>query len=671
MRRSCELKRRHNGVDRLVERYGDYELQRLIATGGMAEVYLATRSGAGGFSRTVVVKRMLPQLAVRPDFVQMFLDEARLAASLHHQNIVSVTDVGEVAKSYFIAMEFVDGPHLGSLFAHSLRLRKPLPIELCAYIIARSADGLHHAHEHRDPDTGDALHCVHRDVSPQNILISAQAHVKVMDFGVAKASTQTTKTRAGVIKGKVAYMSPEQCLGEVVDRRTDVFALGIVLYELLTRRRLFREKSDLLIMQRITGEDALPPSFINKELDADLDAICRRALTRERDARWQTAAAFAEALDAWRAAKRPGDTRAQLQRWIEQHALKLTSGGVPESSQGTVPVRPAPAHVGEGTAAAPSLGIASAETPAPAGPPASAAGEGAELGLPDRSHAEEEPTQRARPPTGRNGENAELDTLIVTEEAPELASAHPAVPSVPRSAPDVTAIAPPPRRAQRPFAALGASAAALGLALVVAIVSSGTPHQQARDETGQMAPARAAGALERSTPPPMPRADAPAPVAVATTEPAAALSARTVVGAPIQLTKGELESLLPEAATVLDEPVGAPAARVEGRPSVRARGRAPGASWRPSPPPSAPAFGSLNMRSTPWVFVKIGREEIGSTTFVNGKVPAGRQTLQLSNPEVGIKETLVVVVPQDRALDVSLEWEKKGNDWRIKSRSIK
>src|ERR1041384_7938754 len=144
----------------------------------MAEIYLAKHDSFGGFTRTVVVKRMLPQLAVRPDFVQMFLDEARLAANLNHPNIVSVFNLGEVpgpanqGKSYFIAMEFVDGPHLGSLFAHSLRMRKPLPIDLCAYVVARAADGLHYAHEQSDPATGADLNLVHRDISPQNILVS-------------------------------------------------------------------------------------------------------------------------------------------------------------------------------------------------------------------------------------------------------------------------------------------------------------------------------------------------------------------------------------------------------------------------------------------------------------------------------------------------------------------
>ncbi len=305
------------------ERYGEYELIRKIATGGMAEIYLARLISESGFGRPVVVKRMLPQLAVRDDFVTMFLDEARLAANLVHPNIVQVFNLGETDGSYFMAMELIDGPHLGALFAHSLRRRKPLPIEFCAYAVARAADGLEYAHNLVDPASGKALNIVHRDISPQNVLVSRQGDVKVTDFGVAKADSQEAKTRTGIIKGKVSYMSPEQCLGEVVDRRTDVFALGIVLYELLTRRRLFRDKSDLLVMQRITKGDIKPPSAINKAVDPELDDIALSALTRKRGDRLPSAAALSERLDYWLATQKHVDCRGKLARWMGKEAPEL------------------------------------------------------------------------------------------------------------------------------------------------------------------------------------------------------------------------------------------------------------------------------------------------------------------------------------------------------------
>ena len=295
------------------ERYGAYDLLQKIATGGMAEIHLGrlNTTDFGAVNRLVVIKRMLPQLAVRPDFVSMFLDEARLTSVLQHPNIVKVHDLGEVTGSYFIAMELVDGPHLGSMFARSLRARRPLPLDLCAWIAARSADGLHYAHQTTDPITGVSIDLVHRDVSPQNILISSNGEVKITDFGVAKATNQQARTRTGIIKGKVAYMSPEQCLGDTLDARTDVFALGVVLYELVTRRRLFREKSDLLIMQKITSEEVPSASKLNPEVDAGLDLILRTALARELDARYQSANEFAEALDRW------------LDSRVDQLALKV------------------------------------------------------------------------------------------------------------------------------------------------------------------------------------------------------------------------------------------------------------------------------------------------------------------------------------------------------------
>jgi serine/threonine-protein kinase len=303
----------------MTERFGQYELIQKIAAGGMAEIFFARLTGVQGFSRNLVVKRMLPELAVRKDFVQMFLDEARLAANLSHAHIVQVFELGEVDGSYFMAMEFVDGPHLGALFAHSLRQRKPLPLDFCAYVVARAADGLHFAHELRDA-MGDPLKIVHRDISPQNVLVSRFGDVKVTDFGVAKAASQGNKTRTGIIKGKVSYMSPEQCLAEDLDRRTDVFARGIVLYELLTRRRLYREKSDLKVMQRITQEETKPPSHLNPKVDQELDDIALTALAKDRDARFDNAADLAEALDRWLATHRKTDCKNRMAKWIKEHA---------------------------------------------------------------------------------------------------------------------------------------------------------------------------------------------------------------------------------------------------------------------------------------------------------------------------------------------------------------
>ncbi len=332
--------------------FGDYELIRHIATGGMAEIYLARQhadlSDDGGLNlgleRYLVVKRMLPELAVRNEFVAMFLDEAKLTASLQHPHVVRVFDLGETDNAYYIAMELVDGPHLGAMFAHSLRAKKPLPIELCAFITARAADGLHYAHNKSDPATGQPLNLVHRDISPQNILVSRHGEVKVTDFGVAKASTQQNKTRTGVVKGKVSYMSPEQCLGDSIDARTDVFALGIVLYELLTRKRLFRDKSDLLIMQRITSGEIPKPSSVNANVDAALDDIVMRALARGVGDRYQTANDLAEALDRWLIGKKADELT--LSSWFEANCKELapTQTLTNDATQASVMFPPPPSE---------------------------------------------------------------------------------------------------------------------------------------------------------------------------------------------------------------------------------------------------------------------------------------------------------------------------------------
>ncbi|MCO4762608.1 MAG: serine/threonine protein kinase, partial [Myxococcales bacterium] len=214
----------------MTEQIGQYELLEKFAEGGMAEVYFARSVGTRGFRRECAIKRLLPEHARRPELVEMFLDEARLAASLLHPNIVQVFDLGEVAGDYFMAMELVDGPHVGRLFAHSLRIAEPLPLELCAWIIVQACEGLHHAHTRVDPVSGRTLGIVHRDMSPHNVLISRWGNVKITDFGIAKMRERRSRTRTGVLKGKLGYLSPEQCLGRPLDRRSDIFALGIMLY---------------------------------------------------------------------------------------------------------------------------------------------------------------------------------------------------------------------------------------------------------------------------------------------------------------------------------------------------------------------------------------------------------------------------------------------------------
>src|SRR5688572_29826451 len=219
-------------------RLGKYELIQRLAVGGMAELYLARCTGIEGFEKLVAVKRILPQYACNEEFVSMFLDEARLAATLQHANIAQVYDIGQTEHGLFFTMEFVRGADARELLKSAMRSGDDIPLDRALTIISGAAAGLHAAHEKRGVD-GEPLGIVHRDVSPANVLVSFDGCVKVIDFGVAKATRQQSQTRVGTLKGKIAYMAPEQCLGEPVDRRCDVFALGIVLYELTCGQWLF------------------------------------------------------------------------------------------------------------------------------------------------------------------------------------------------------------------------------------------------------------------------------------------------------------------------------------------------------------------------------------------------------------------------------------------------
>jgi serine/threonine protein kinase len=281
-----------------IETYGRYQLLKRLATGGMAQIYLARRPGPEG-DKLLVVKRILPHLTENDDFVKMFLDEARIAARLNHANVVQIFDLGAQDDSFFIAMEYIHGEDLRKLWKESETRGRPLPVPLVCRILIEACAGLDYAHKRTDPTTGRPLGIVHRDVSPQNILVTFEGGVKVVDFGIAKAADQATITRSGVLKGKYSYMSPEQASGLRVDCRSDIFALGVVLYELLTGTRLFKRSSDLQTLTAVGECKVLPPSQLTARVPADLDAIVLQALAKEPAERYQEAAQLQHALEAW------------------------------------------------------------------------------------------------------------------------------------------------------------------------------------------------------------------------------------------------------------------------------------------------------------------------------------------------------------------------------------
>jgi eukaryotic-like serine/threonine-protein kinase len=264
---------------------GKYKLVRLIAAGGMAEVYLARQAGAAGFQKLVCLKRILPHLARDKQFVEMFLNEARLAARLDHPNIVSIHDLGEANGNYFIAMEFIDGPSLRAVARRAHERGERLPIAEIVKIVCMAASGLHYAHELAGDD-GKPLGLVHRDISPDNILVHRNGAAKVVDFGIAKAANSGGLTRTGTLKGKVAYMPPEQLRGDPLDRRVDVFALGVVLYELLAGQRPWEGDSEVSLIGRIISEEPRPFASARPDAPGGLTAVIDRALAKDREARY-------------------------------------------------------------------------------------------------------------------------------------------------------------------------------------------------------------------------------------------------------------------------------------------------------------------------------------------------------------------------------------------------
>jgi serine/threonine protein kinase len=275
--------------------FGKYYLLDRVNTGGMAEVYRAKAFGVEGFERIVAVKRILPTIAVDTDFIKMFIDEAKLAVQLNHANIAQIFDLGKVEGNYYIALEYVHGKDLRAVFDRQVAQDRTLPIDLCCYVMMKICEGLDYAHRKRDA-SGRALELVHRDVSPQNMLISFDGDVKLIDFGIAKAANNSVHTRTGILKGKFGYLSPEQVRGERVDQRSDIFGIGIVLHELLTGERLFVGDSDLSTIEKVRNVEVPPPRELNPAVPEELERVVLQALARDKDERFQTALELHDAL---------------------------------------------------------------------------------------------------------------------------------------------------------------------------------------------------------------------------------------------------------------------------------------------------------------------------------------------------------------------------------------
>ncbi len=276
--------------------YGPYHLLERIATGGMAELFRAKRTGVEGFEKIVAVKRILAHLSENKEFVDMFVDEAKMVAGLTHPNIVQIFDLGRIGRSYFIAMEYVHGRDLRTIAKRAKERGVRLPLDLSVLIVSRVCAALEFAHRKKD-ERGRPMQIVHRDVSPQNVLISFEGDVKLTDFGIAKAASKATITDRGSLRGKLLYMSPEQASGKAIDRRSDLFALGIVLYELVTGERPFSADSERSILEAVRECRVRPPRALNPRIPDRIEALVMKALERDPDDRYQDAAEMLRDLE--------------------------------------------------------------------------------------------------------------------------------------------------------------------------------------------------------------------------------------------------------------------------------------------------------------------------------------------------------------------------------------
>jgi hypothetical protein len=416
--------------------FGKYYLLERINVGGMAEVFKAKAFGVEGFERLLAVKRILPNIAEDEEFITMFIDEAKIAVQLQHANIAQIFDLGKVDDSFFIALEYVHGRDLRAIFDRMRSKGDSLPIPLACYVVMQVCEGLDYAHNKRDGQ-GRELHLIHRDISPQNVLIGYEGEVKLIDFGIAKAAGKASTTQAGILKGKFGYMSPEQVRGLPIDKRSDIFAVGIVLYELLTGERLFVGETDFSTLEKVRNVEIVPPSSYNKKIPQELERLIMKALARDPEDRYQNAIDLHDDLQSFLYSVGEFFSRKDLAAWmkksfateIEDENTKLeqfqqVAAPTAEVSRRAA-VAGAPGARAGGTAArAPAGG--SAPKPKPGGAPkvdgkAKAAGPKTDMGWDD----EELDTQIFDKEPGEEDKTLQADDLFFEDEDRTVANEPP------------------------------------------------------------------------------------------------------------------------------------------------------------------------------------------------------------------------------------------------------
>jgi serine/threonine protein kinase len=321
--------------------FGPYQLLDRVAVGGMAEVFKAKRAGVEGFEKTVALKRILPHLSDNKEFVDMFVDEAKMVAGLTHPNIAQIFDLGKIDKSYFIAMEYVHGRDLRTIMKRAREKGLRMPLDLSLRVVSQVCAALEYAHRKKD-ERGKPMGIVHRDVSPQNILLSFEGDVKLVDFGIAKAATKASSTDRGALRGKLLYMSPEQAWGRPIDRRSDVFSLGIVLYEMVTETKPFLGPgTELTILELVRQCLVTAPRELNPRVPEALDRVVMKALARDPADRYQDAGQMQRGLERF-LRERPPVTARDLARFLELlfDRNERGDGGAEERHEGTPDAMP-------------------------------------------------------------------------------------------------------------------------------------------------------------------------------------------------------------------------------------------------------------------------------------------------------------------------------------------
>ena len=689
--------------------FGKYTILGKLGHGGMAEVNLAVVGGKGGFRKLFVLKRLHAHLEAEPGFVDMFLDEARLAAQLDHPNCVQTVEVGETegtpsqGPQHFLAMEYLDGQGLERVLRMTGQRGDLLPIHTSARIVADALDGLGYAHDLRGYE-GTPLGIVHRDVSPQNIFITYAGVVKLLDFGIAKAESNVVETRTGVVKGKYAYIAPEQALAMPVDRRADLWSMGVVLWEMLTSRRLFKSVNELATLNETLRGAINPPSLYNPEVPRELDQIVLKALQRDADARYATAHDFKDALEGWLATQpEPSDRKAiaalmrerfgdileqQKQRLKECIATvaqdsrsldRLVLGGTSASMEGDA------VALGSGPRSMPRAGYSVTPTPSPR---PRAISSGITSGMPsiDDIAPLASVTPAPRPPSSSRSlpsNRPPAPPVSSTASHPGLVSSttsHPGLVSSATSQPGLlsssmhavsdTASALLRSSASHPLAA--GSAGDVGADRTVRM-----PAQRSRSRSlawwllgaaSCVVSAVVAVLVWSAVAPETPASTAPSAGTLSTQDGVA--EAETVApemvapetGAPPAATELLAPPITTELPSVTSTVRAGERAVREVRRSQRDRGEQPRveppaeiAVVPPAPPETTrpePARGPgfLSLVTSPWTEVTLEGRSLGETPLQRVSLPPGTHTLRLRNSEAGIDETYEVTIRPGEAV---------------------